>query len=145
MQITEATAADYAGWLPLWQGYLDFYEHALSPDITALTFARALDAAEPLFLLLAKEGEETLGFVTYVLHRSTWAEGYYCYLEDLFVTEAARGRGIARALIEVVAAAATDAGATRLYWVTDAANETAQRLYETVATRTAFVQYRRAL
>ncbi|ESQ84984.1 GNAT family N-acetyltransferase [Asticcacaulis benevestitus] len=145
MQISAATKDDKAAWLPLWRAYLDFYKQALDDDITDLTFARALDDGESLNLLVAKEGDTVMGFATYVMHRSSWARAWYCYLEDLFVDEAGRGKGVGKALIAAVAEAAREKGAERLYWVTEEANTTAQALYEKVATKTDFIQFRRDL
>lgn len=145
MQVLSATEADKAEWLPLWRAYLDFYKQALDDEITDLTFARALDSGENLNLLVAKNDGRIVGFATYVLHRSSWARDWYCYLEDLFVTETQRGKGVARALIAAVAEAGKAKGAERLYWVTDEANKTAQALYEKLATKTDFIQFRQDL
>jgi GNAT superfamily N-acetyltransferase len=145
MQVLPATADDKAEWLPLWQAYLDFYKQALDDEITDLTFARALDTGESLNLLVAKTDGRIVGFTTYVLHRSSWARDYYCYLEDLFVAEGQRSKGVARALIAAVAKAGKAKGAERLYWVTDEANKTAQALYEKLATKTDFIQFRHDL
>jgi GNAT superfamily N-acetyltransferase len=145
MQISPATIEDKAEWLPLWRAYLEFYKQALDDEITDLTFARALDKAESLNLLVAKSDGRIVGFATYVLHRSSWARDWYCYLEDLFVMENQRGKGVARALIAAVAEAGKAKGAERLYWVTDEANKTAQALYEKLATKTDFIQFRHDL
>jgi GNAT superfamily N-acetyltransferase len=145
MQVVPATVEDKAEWLPLWRAYLDFYKHALDDEITDLTFARALESGENLNLLVVKSEGRIIGFATYVLHRSSWARDWYCYLEDLFVAEDQRGRGVARALIAAVAEAGKAKGAERLYWVTDEANKTAQALYEKLATKTDFIQFRRDL
>ena len=51
---------------------------------------------------LAKVREQALGLVHSIYHRSTWATGDYCYLQDLFVADDARGSGSGRALIEHV-------------------------------------------
>jgi GNAT superfamily N-acetyltransferase len=65
-----------------------------------------------------------------------------CYLQDLYVGEAARGSGIGRALIAAVVDAAREAGAARVYWNTHESNAVARRLYDVVAVRTGFIQYR---
>jgi GNAT superfamily N-acetyltransferase len=69
--------------------------------------------------------------------------GPYCYLQDLFTTEAARGQGIGKALIEGVYERAKADGASRVYWLTHESNEAARSLYDKLATRTGFIQYRR--
>ena len=145
MTIGFVTPADKAGWLPLWQAYLDFYSHPLTDDMTDLTFARFLDEAESMYMLVAREDARVVGFASFILHRSTWAQGSYCYLEDLYVDAAMRGKGVARGLIAAVAEAGKAKGAERLYWVTEASNTTAQALYDKVASRTDFIQFRRDL
>jgi len=145
MIVTSVTQDDRAAWAPLWQAYLTFYRHPLPDEITDLTFARFLDDAEPIGMMVAKVGGTMLGFATWVQHRSTWAQEGYCYLEDLYVAEEARGRGVGRALIVAVAEAATARGAERMYWVTEGPNATAQALYDKVADRTDYVQYRKTL
>ncbi len=138
-------AGDRAGWEPLWRGYLEFYRVSLDAAITELTWARFFDPAEPLFALGAFADGTLVGFAHYLFHRSTWSDGPYCYLEDLFVDGAVRGQGAGRMLIEAVAEAARTAGATQLYWLTQETNAGAIALYERVATRSGFVQYQRKL
>ncbi len=141
IQVAAAKAEDEAAWRPVWQGYLDFYSQALPGDITELTFQRALDPHEPVFLVLARQAGEVVGFATFVLHRSTWARTHYLYLEDLFVTEAARGTGAGRALVEHVIETGRQNGCERVYWVTGELNETARALYDKVASLPGLVTY----
>jgi GNAT superfamily N-acetyltransferase len=120
-----ATAADFAQWLPLWQGYNAFYgrtgDTALPAAITECTWQRFFDPQEPMHALLAP----------------------ICYLNDLYTVEAARGRGVGKALIEAVYAQARLAGSQRVYWQTHETNQTAMRLYDQVAERSGFLVYRR--
>ena len=136
---------DRAAWGALWQDYLEFCEHALPAAITDLTWRRFHDPAEPVHCLCAFDGNRMTGFVTYVLHRSTWAADHYCYLEDLYVDAAERGKGTARRLIEAVREEARRHGSERLYWNTDRGNATAQRLYDRLAGKTDYIQYRMPL
>jgi GNAT superfamily N-acetyltransferase len=134
---------DRAAWEPLWQGYLTFYKSTLASDITDATWRRFFDPLERLGALVAERDEQLIGIAHYLLHRSTWAPQCYCYLEDLFVEPSVRGSGAGRALIAAVENAAREAGASRLYWMTHETNETAQNLYNQVAERPGFVQYRK--
>jgi GNAT superfamily N-acetyltransferase len=86
-----------------------------------------------------------VGIVHYIFHRSTWTAGDYVYLQDLFTTEEARGKGVGRALIEAVYERAKAAGASRVHWLTHETNETARLLYDRIADRSGFIQYRKAL
>jgi GNAT superfamily N-acetyltransferase len=143
LSIRELRREDRAQWDALWQGYLDFYRHALASNITALTWSRLVDPNDQPYGLVAEDGARLVGFVHYHFHLSTWSAAGYCYLEDLFVDPGYRGKGAGRALIEAVYDAADRRGATRVYWHTETDNERAQALYNKIATLAPFVQYRR--
>jgi GNAT superfamily N-acetyltransferase len=130
-------------WEPLWQGYLGFYKSQVAQEVTETTWCRLQDPAEPMHGLGAFASERLIGIVHYLFHRSTWTVGDYCYLQDLFIGEAARGRGIGRALIEAVCERAKGAGASRVYWLTHETNDAARALYDKLAERSGFIQYRK--
>ncbi|MBB5705571.1 GNAT family N-acetyltransferase [Sphingopyxis panaciterrulae] len=140
---------DFDRWLPLWQGYNEFYGRsgttALPSDVTSATWVRFFDPDQPVHALVAEAEGELLGLVHYLYHRSTTSIADICYLQDLFTAEAARGRGIASALILRVAEEARAAGAVRVYWQTHETNNTARRLYDAIAERSGFLVYRIAL
>jgi GNAT superfamily N-acetyltransferase len=135
--------ADRAQWEPLWRGYLAFYESSVPDEVTDLTFQRFFDAAEPMHALVAEHGGEIVGIVHYIFHRSTWTKGPYCYLQDLFTAEHARGGGVGRKLIEAVYERAKAAGGSRVYWLTQEDNATARALYDKLAERSGFIEYRK--
>ena len=132
-----------AAWESLWNGYQTFYKVALSDETTAVTWRRLHDPAEPMGLLGAYVDGKLCGIVHYLFHRSCWTIGNYCYLQDLFVAEGMRDRGIGRALIAAVEKEARAAGASRVYWLTHETNTSAQALYDQVADRSGFIQYRK--
>jgi GNAT superfamily N-acetyltransferase len=140
---------DWNAWLPLWDGYNAFYgrsgQTALPLAITETTWARFFDASEPVFACVAAVDGQLVGLVHYLFHRSTTMIAPTCYLNDLFTSEAARGRGVGRALIEAVYVAAREAGAARVYWHTHETNATARRLYDQVADLPGFIMYRKVL
>ena len=133
---------DRAQWTPLWRAYLDFYRAQWSDEVANATFARIFDALEPVHALVADSDDEVIGFTHHLFQRSTWLLNSQCYLQDLYVSEAARGRGVGRALIAAVVDAAKQAGAARVFWNTHEINAVARRLYDTVAERGGFIQYR---
>ena len=147
--IRAVAASDYAQWLPLWQGYNAFYGRtgasALDPAVTASTWRRFFDAAEPVYALVAESQGTLVGLAHYLCHRSTTLLGPICYLQDLFTAAAQRGRGIGGALIAAVYARAAAAGAARVYWQTHESNASARRLYERLAERSGFIVYRHDL
>jgi len=138
-------AGDRAGWEPLWKGYQIFYKTEIPAATTDITFARFLDANEPVHALVAESAGRIVGIVHYIFHRSTWTPGPYCYLQDLFTIDEARGLGVGRALIEAVYARAKEKGAARVYWLTHQSNSVAMALYDKIADKSGFVQYRKTL
>jgi GNAT superfamily N-acetyltransferase len=138
-------ADERAAWEPLWQGYLTFYKATIADEVTSLTWARLHDPAEPMHVLGAFEGDVLLGIVHYIFHRSTWTVGPYVYLQDLFTVAESRGKGVGRALINAVYDKAAEAGASRVYWLTHETNAEAMVLYNKVADRSGFLQYRKQM
>jgi GNAT superfamily N-acetyltransferase len=132
-----------AVWEVLWKSYQTFYEVALSDEVTATTWSRLHDPREPMFLLGAYVNGTLAGIVHYLFHRSCWTIADYCYLQDLFVAESARNLGLGRALIEAVEREARAGGASRVYWLTKEDNTTARALYDRLAERSGFIQYRK--
>jgi GNAT superfamily N-acetyltransferase len=145
IEIRPVGKAERAAWEPLWKGYLTFYKATLSPEQNDLTWARLHDPAEPMHLIGAYVDGKLEGIVHYLFHRSTWTDGNYCYLQDLYVAEGGRNHGLGRALIEAVYEKAREAGASRVYWLTHESNDTARALYDKVADRSGFIQYRKML
>jgi GNAT superfamily N-acetyltransferase len=144
MIIRDAKPSDRVAWAPLWAGYLAFYQSSLPAEVTDATWRRFFDDNEPMQALVAEDdGGALLGFTHVVFHRGTWAIGDFCYLEDLFVADHARNRGVARALIEAVYDLADKRGCERVYWLTHETNITARKLYDKVAENKGFIQYRR--
>ena len=132
-------ADDYAAWLVLAQGYKTFYETSL-PDAAYQQTWRRIQDGDGIFAWCARRDGRLLGITHYLFHPSAWS-AEVCYLQDLFVAEAARGQGVAQALIERVAQAARERGAPRLYWLTHQTNACARRLYDRLGQHQGFIRY----
>jgi GNAT superfamily N-acetyltransferase len=138
------TPADEAEWRRLWTGYLAYYETVLPDEVYAVTFARLLAQAPGGFRgLLAWLGGRPVGLVHFVFHPSSWVTGDVCYLQDLYADPDVHGKGVGRALIEAVYAAADANGTPQVYWFTQDFNATARRLYDRVGVGTPFIRYNR--
>lgn len=140
---------DFPRWKALWDGYNAFYgrkgETALPEIISNMTWMRFFDAYDPIFALVAERDGQLLGLVHYLFHRSSTSLTSNCYLQDLFTLEAARGKGIGRALIEEVYQRAEHAGSGKVYWQTHETNRPAMRLYDKVAHKSGFIVYAKNL
>jgi len=107
------------------------YERA--PDEVTATEEQLLDvlfgerpAAE---VLLAFEGQSSVGFAVYFYNFSTWLGRPGLYLEDLFVKPEKRGKGYGRALLVALAKIARDRGCGRMEWAVLDWNEPAIEFY----------------
>lgn len=145
IRVRPLEAADFETWLPLWRGYQAFYKADIPNETTRVTWNRFLDPKEPMFGALAFDGDKAVGLVHWIYHRSCWTVGDYCYLQDLFVAEGRRGGGLGRTLIEYVYDTAKAAGCSRVHWLTHETNTDAMKLYDRIADRSGFVQYRKLL
>ncbi len=145
VRVRRLEAKDKSRWLELFHNYITFYKATVPDDVIELTWNRLL-AGEPDFhvaLMAVDDTDRPIGLAHVLFHRSTWSPTYYCYLEDLFVDPACRAQGVGRALVEATYAEADSRGCTRTYWSTQEFNYRARGLYDRMATKSAFVQYRR--
>ncbi|MBA4359163.1 MAG: GNAT family N-acetyltransferase [Pseudomonas sp.] len=145
IEIRPVSADDHAAWLPLWQAYLRLYNTELAYTVTDSTWQRMLDPNEPTHSALAWVDGKAVGMVNFIYHRSNWSIENSCYLQDLLVTPQTRGTGIGRKLIEFVYATAKADGCCKVHWLTHETNATAIQLYERIAERPGFIQFRKAL
>ncbi len=144
IKIRPIRAGDRMAWETLWRDYLKFYDTELPGEIYDATFTRYSD---PEFLQMcgwmAWDDETPLGLVHSIAHQHGWRIEDVTYLQDLFTVPAARGKGVARALIETVYEDADASGRANVYWLTQTGNDAARRLYDRIAKPTDFMVYRR--
>ena len=143
IDVSPLVPADRAAWEALARGYKRFYRTEVPDEGYEATWQRVLRDQE-LRAIGARLDGQLVGIAHYLFHPTFWLADV-CYLQDLFVDEAARGQGAASALIERVAQAARDLGASRLYWTTKQDNARARSLYDKVARFHGFIRYDYAL
>jgi GNAT superfamily N-acetyltransferase len=139
LRIAPLVADDRADWERLARGYKEFYKTIVPDSGYELTWNRLL-CEDEVFARGARVDGKLIGITHYLFHTSIWVPST-CYLQDLFVDPSARGQGVARALIEDVAAIARERGAQRLYWHTHEHNATARALYDKLAAFNGFIRY----
>jgi ribosomal protein S18 acetylase RimI-like enzyme len=116
------------------RGYCDFYE-VDPPDEELLAMSRALIAdpdREGIQLIAREEGGAAIGFATIFWTWSTLSASRIAVMNDLFVSDRARGTGLADALIRECVERSREHGATSLGWQTAKDNQRAQAVYERV-------------
>jgi GNAT superfamily N-acetyltransferase len=132
---------DKTSWQELYLAYLKFYESEATAAAKELLWTRVTKHNPEIQGLLAEVNGEIAGIVHFHYQLSTWSDTYHCYLEDLFVNEDARGKGVATALIAEVKKLAMEQECSELFWITKESNTLARKLYEKVAVVSDFVRY----
>jgi GNAT superfamily N-acetyltransferase len=114
------------------------YEHALDQvELTEAGLAAALFGPAPTAAAHVAEHEGAVaGFALWFVNFSTWT-GAGMYLEDLYVSPAARGTGLGRALLAELAAVCVRRGYARLQWAVLDWNEPALRFYAAIGAQAA--------
>jgi GNAT superfamily N-acetyltransferase len=131
---------DAARWRELFHAYGVFYETEFTSEVLERVWAQLLADGSGIDGLVAERDGQVVGIAHYRSHPDTFSGGRDWFLDDLFVDPAARGAGAGRALIEHIAELSAGTGGS-LRWITADTNETAQALYDKVATRTRWVTY----
>lgn len=136
--------SDEEDWRRIWTAYLAFYESEVSEEVYQTYFRRLLgDDPQDYHGLLAEYDGKIVGLTHFLFHRHGWTIENCCYLQDLYADPSVRGKGVGRALIEAVYAAADDFGVPNVYWLTQDHNVTARQLYDRIGEKTSFIKYKR--
>jgi GNAT superfamily N-acetyltransferase len=140
--IRRIEARDETRWRELWDGYTRFYEREPDETITRHAWARIVDAASPVFAIVAEDQNgEIIGIANYIVHDSTSLLTPVCYLQDLFVDPRSRAGGVGRQLIDWLVDEMRRQNWSRLYWNTKENNYRARGLYDKYAPHSGFVRY----
>ena len=118
--------------LPLIAGYQTFYGAKPDEPRNRRFFSRFLDPSDEGLLLGAWVDGVLVGFATLYWFFSSTKATETVLMNDLFVQEGIRGKGIGRALIQRALDETRRRGAAHLEWFTAPDNATAQRLYDSV-------------
>jgi ribosomal protein S18 acetylase RimI-like enzyme len=103
-----------------------------SADVIRATAARLLGESHTEFLLAFDDAGEAIGICQLRYRLSVWTGADDCWLEDLFVTESARGGGYGRELVEAAFDSARSRGCKRIELDVNEQNEGAVRFYESL-------------
>ncbi len=132
LAIAAANDDDLDDVLPLFAGYQRFYAGEARDDEHNRAFlSRFVAPSDDGLLLLARDDDgAAVGFANLYWTFSSTRAVEHALMNDLFVSDEGRGKGVGHALIAAAGAAARERGMTRLSWQTAVDNRRAQRLYE---------------
>jgi GNAT superfamily N-acetyltransferase len=134
--VRRATPADVPAILRLIVA-LAVYERepdAVKATVESLTQTLFADDAH-VHAHVAEINDEVVGIAVWFLNYSTWTGKPGIYLEDLFVSEAARGTGAGRALFKALAQEAERLGCARIDWAVLTWNRPAMDFYRAIGGR----------
>jgi GNAT superfamily N-acetyltransferase len=142
LDIREVLPDDEAAWLRLYSGYRAFYALPDDPEAVRTTWNWVVGGEHGLIGLVAiDESGRPVGLANLRAFARPSAAALGLYLDDLFTSPEARGRGAATALLARAAEIARDRGASVVRWITAEGNATARRVYDATATATPWVTY----
>lgn len=128
--VRRATLHDLDQLVPLLDGYRQFYGQKPDLIVARQFLADRFARGESVVLIAENREREATGFVQLFPTFSSILAAPIYLLSDLFVTPAARRRGVGTLLLNAAAETARAAGAVRLELATAVTNVAAQRLYE---------------
>ncbi|MEP2935048.1 MAG: GNAT family N-acetyltransferase [Gilvibacter sp.] len=129
MQIREAHLEDLDLLAPLFDAYRVFYNQESDTNAAKLFLSKRIVGKQSIILLALDNDKTPLGFTQLYPSFSSVALKRVYILNDLFVTQEARGRGVGEALLDAAKQVAKNHGARGLVLET-ARDNPAQKLYE---------------
>jgi GNAT superfamily N-acetyltransferase len=141
IEIRPVRDSDFFTWLDLYAEYAKFYDTELTDQKALLLWSWLTAPEHEESGYVAVDGDRIVG-LAHVREFARPLEGDRgLFLDDLFVAEDARGRGVGRALLEHTRDLARQRGLGVVQWITAHDNAEAQRIYDSVAERTQWVTY----
>ena len=145
-EVRPVQPVDAAQWRDLYSAYREFYALEPSSVVVDRVWGWIADASHETNALVAVDTNGTLGGLAHYRRFARPSSGTTgLWLDDLFTRPDLRGGGIGRILIDAVSQIAETEHLSVVRWITNENNDTARRLYDTMATATKWVTYDRAV
>ncbi|MXY33498.1 MAG: GNAT family N-acetyltransferase [Boseongicola sp. SB0664_bin_43] len=141
VEIRAVREQDRPDWCKLFASYGHFYDQPLSEKVLDQVWGWLMDGDHPTSGLVAVLDDQIVGIAHFRPYFRTLTGSPACFLDDLFVVPAERGRGVGRRLIEATSVLAEREGWDFVRWMTAQDNRQAQQLYDSVAERTGWLTY----
>lgn len=131
-----------ADWEELYAGYAAFYRVDQTPAMRATVWSWIQDPAHEVNGLVAEDaGGRPVGFAHWRRFARPLSASTGCFLDDLFVSPAMRGRRVADALLEHLRGMARAQGWSVVRWITADDNYRGRGVYDRLARRTMWITY----
>lgn len=141
VEIRAVCEQDRPDWCKLFASYGHFYDQQMSDRVLDRVWGWLMDEDHSTNGLVAVKNGQIVGFAHFRSYFRTLTGSSACFLDDLFVIPAERGRGVGRRLIEATSVLAEKAGWDFVRWMTAQDNRQAQQLYNSVADKTEWLTY----
>lgn len=141
VEVRPVAAGDRQDWDGLYAGYAAFYKVAQTDAMRDRVWGWLMDAAHPVTGFVAVQEGRVVGIAHARAHARPLSATTGGFLDDLFVDAAARGAGVAQALIAAVVAEGRSKGWSVIRWITAGDNARARAVYDRVAVQTPWVTY----
>ena len=138
--------ADRNGWEKLYYGYAEFYQVPMNTQILDTVWAWIHDDTNPFFGLIAVDEQgQALGMMHCRQMPSPLRGAQVGFLDDLFVSPAARGQGVVEMLYAALNELGREQGWPFIRWITAEDNARARAVYDKLSDKTHWVTYQMAI
>lgn len=142
VNITVPEVADESQWRHLYQGYADFYQVDMNAQIMDNVWDWIHDKNNPFYCIVAKDkGGTLLGFMHFRAMASPLRGAMVGFLDDLFISPNARGKGVVSALYDELKQQGQQRGWPLIRWITADNNYRARAVYDGLSNKTHWVTY----
>lgn len=142
VSVNPVSRDDREQWEMLYHGYAEFYQVPMNDEILDTVWGWIDDDSNPFFGLIAKDEEGTaLGLMHCRQMASPLRGALVGFLDDLFVTPAARGQGVVEELYAALNQLGKQQGWPFIRWITAENNYRGRAVYDKLSNRTHWVTY----
>ena len=141
LTLRRASPNDYEHWAAMFDSYRLGAGLEASNPVAVRLWEWIIDPGVAVDALLAESDGTLLGFAHYRRFPRPIMADEGLFLDDLFTVQEARGRGVARALLDRLVVETNSGGFALLRWTTKPGNAAARRLYDSYATVAESVTY----
>lgn len=143
LTLREIQVGDRTAWSEMFDSYRQTAGYSPDANINAIVWSW-INSEQATQAIVVEADEGLLGFAHYRRFPRPILGDEGIYLDDLFTRSEARGRGVARLLLNHLAAQLEAGALSVLRWTTKPGNDPARRLYEQFGTLSGSVTYNAA-